>query len=289
MTIFSSYQAIAAEYVRLLNPGEIPRDRALSQPRPNIAPNAPKVLLFSPHPDDECIVGGFPLRLLRELRWDVVNVAVTQGSRKDRQQERWEELQDACEYLGFGLIGTQEKGLEKINPETRQNAPQLWESAVEIIANILTQYRPQAIFFPHDRDWNSTHVGTHYLVRDALDRMDANFSCWAVETEYWGAMSDPNLAIASSPEEVADLMTALSFHVGEVRRNPYHLRLPPWMADNVRRGGELVGGQGEAAPNFAFATLYRMRKWADGQLKVRWDGGRTIACGGDLQQLFSSK
>ncbi|MBE9118791.1 PIG-L family deacetylase [Lusitaniella coriacea LEGE 07157] len=287
MTTFSSYQAITAEYIRLLNPGEV--SRASPTPRPDIADDAPKILLFSPHPDDECIVGGFPLRLLRELHWNAIDVAVTQGSRKDRQQERWQELERACEYLGFGLRATQENGLEKINPETRKTDARLWGSAVEIIVGILSEYRPQAIFFPHDRDWNRTHIGTHYLVRDALDRMDADFSCWTVETEYWGAMSDPNLAIASSSEEVADLMAALSFHIGEIQRNPYHLRLPPWMADNVRRGGELVGGQGEAAPDFAFATLYRMRQWADGQFKARWNGGRTVACGGDLQQLFSSK
>ena len=50
-------------------------------------------------------------------------------------------------------------------------------------------------------------------------------------------------------------------HVGEVRRNPYHLTLPAWMMDNVRRGGEWVGGQGQAAPEFLFGTLYRLRKW----------------------------
>ena len=57
------------------------------------------------------------------------------------------------------------------------------------------------------------------------------------------------------------MMAALSFHVGEVQRNPYHLLVPAWMQDNVRRGGELVGGQGGAAPDFTFATLYRLREW----------------------------
>jgi lipid A disaccharide synthetase len=33
------------------------------------------------------------------------------------------------------------------------------------------------------------------------------------------------------------------------------------MQENVRRGSELVGGQGEAAPDWTFATLYRMRQW----------------------------
>ena len=46
---------------------------------------------------------------------------------------------------------------------------------------------------------------------------------------------------------------------------PYHLLVAPWMMDNVRRA-ELVGGQGTAAPDFTFATIYRLRKWSQGRV-----------------------
>ena len=62
----------------------------------------------------------------------------------------------------------------------------------------------------------------------------------------------------------------------EVQRNPYHLLVPAWMQDNVRRGGELVGGQGGAAPDFAFCTLYRLRHWRDGGLHLTYPGGRDV-------------
>jgi hypothetical protein len=38
------------------------------------------------------------------------------------------------------------------------------------------------------------------------------------------------------------------------------------MMDNVRRGAELVGRQGGAAPDFTFATIYRLRQWTRGRL-----------------------
>ena len=60
-------------------------------------PDAPRTLIFSPHPDDEVIIGALPLRLLRELKMNVINVAVTQGSHKARQPERWKEL--SCEAM----------------------------------------------------------------------------------------------------------------------------------------------------------------------------------------------
>jgi hypothetical protein len=104
------------------------------------------------------------------------------------------------------------------------------------------------------------------LVLDALKALPARFECHVVETEFWGQMTDPNLLVESGVEDVGDLVAALACHVGEVRRNPYHVRLPAWMMDNVRRGAEGVGGQGEAAPDFTFATIYRLRQWSHGRL-----------------------
>lgn len=233
-------------------------------PRPDIPDDAPTVLIFAPHPDDECIVGGLPLRLLKELRMRVVNVAVTQGSRKERQRERFEELTAACQYLGFGLIQTAEGGLENINPRARAEEPEHWGRAVERVCAIIAETRPRALFFPHDDDGNSTHVGTHLLVADALARLGGAVSPHLFETEFWRPMADPNLLVESGARDVADLVAALSLHAGEVRRNPYHLRLPAWMIDNVRRGGEIVGAQGGAPPDFTFATIYRHGRWQGG-------------------------
>ena len=86
---------------------------------------------------------------------------------------------------------------------------------------------------------------------DTLSQMD-NFFPFLIETEYWGQMPAPNLLVESSADQVADLLGALSHHKGELQRNPFHLRMPGWMQDNVRRGAEVVGGQGNAAPDFDF-------------------------------------
>jgi len=242
-----------------------------------VAADAPRALIFSPHPDDECIIGGLALRLQREAGYRVVNVAVTQGSNKARQQGRWDELSNACAYLGFDLVETIPGGLEKVNARTRAADPAHWTASVDVIAAILAEHRPAVVFFPHETDWNSSHIGTHHLLMDALGRQAVGFTCHVVETEFWGAMATPNLMVESSVPDLADMMTALSFHVEEVRRNPYHLLVPAWMQDNVRRGGEVVGGQGEAAPDFMFATIYRLREWRNGALHCRFDGGRLLA------------
>jgi hypothetical protein len=201
------------------------------------------VLFFAPHPDDETIAGGLALRLMREAKMQVYNVAVTQGSKKERQAARLVELQRACDYLGFGLITTGPNGLEKINSATRQNDSAHWAACVSVIRGILEKHRPRAILFPHEQDWNSTHIGTHFLIMDALSQMPMDFECFLVETEFWGQMDDPNLMVEISEPDLADMIAATSFHIGEVERNPYHVLLPAWMLDNVRRGSELVGGK----------------------------------------------
>ena len=234
--------------------------------RSTIPAGAPKVLIFSPHPDDECITGGLALRLLREAKWNVVNVAVTLGSNRARQTARHRELQNACASLGFKLLVPGERGLEQISPESRAKYPERWRAAVKIIAGILAEQKPRVIFVPHENDVHPTHVGTHLLVLDALKMLPRSFACFVVETEFWGQITEPNLLVEVGEKGLADLITALSLHVGEVKRNAYHARLPAWMLDNVRRGAELIGGRGAKAPDFTFATIYRLRNWSRGQL-----------------------
>ena len=274
------YFEMVSEYARWAREG---KGFALGKyprcPRPQVALDAPKVLLFSPHPDDEVIVGALPLRLLRKSRWNVINVAVTHGSRKERQAERLEELKACCDCIGFGLRQT-------VNLKTRAEDRAAWTRLVGVVSEILLREAPRVVFLPHEADWNGTHIGTHHLVMDALATLPGSFSCHLVETEFWQAMTSPNLMVEVSLQELADLMTALSFHAGEVRRNPYHLSLPAWMVDNVRRGSELIGGQGGVAPVYTFAALHRVRRWSQQRLEEVCLPGRYLGSREDPANLF---
>jgi LmbE family N-acetylglucosaminyl deacetylase len=242
------------------------------------------ILLFSPHPDDECIIGGIARRLQQENNYTIGNVAVTLGSNPERQLSRLQELQSACNYLNFQLIQTAPRGLNGINPKNRANQ-EIWQPAVARIKNILLQHAPKIIIFPHQEDGNSTHIATSMLVKDALAQMPPSFSVTCIQTEYWQAMTNPNLLVELSAPTVADLMTALSYHTGEIARNPYHLRLPDWLSDNVRRA-ELVGGQGSIPPNFNFATMYRVDTWRDGKFTAPFDKGLFVGEGDDLSKIL---
>ena len=282
------YQTFVSDFANLVEKARsFPLGTFDPVPRPALPAGAPKALFFAPHPDDECITGGPALRLMREAGMEAINVAVTLGSKKERQAGRLQELQNACRYLGFGLVTSAPLGLERVTVKSREQDPNHWSACVGAIARIIESHRPRVVLCPHERDWNSSHIGTHFLVMDALRQVGPGFECHVVETEFWGQMDDPNLMLEISEPDLADLITAITFHVGEVARNPYHLLLPAWMMDNIRRGGELVGGQGGAAPDFAFAVLGRLSRWKQGRLARPFEGGRLLSRSADLRSFFA--
>jgi LmbE family N-acetylglucosaminyl deacetylase len=251
---------------------------------PTLAADAPVAMIFAPHPDDECIIGALPLRLGREAGFKVINVAVTQGSGLKRQPERWVEVSNACQYLGWGLLETIPGGLMSVTTKTRDTDPAAWAEKVAVIAKIISEHKPSVVVCPHNNDYHSAHIGTHYLVVDALKA--ANHSCTIVQSEFWRQMEAPNALIATNEQDTADLIAALACHVEEVRRNPYHLRLPGWMADNVRRGAEVCGGQGAAAPTFSFGTIYHIGQF-DGSQLVPTDKKYTISENDSISAIFA--
>jgi N-acetylglucosamine malate deacetylase 1 len=220
-------------------------------------------LIFAPHPDDECIVGALPLRLRQEAGWRVSTVAVTLGSKPERREARWGEMQDACAVLGFECLRVGEQGLSDVRPDAPERDPLRWAAQVGAIAALLREHRPALVLAPHLLDDNPTHRGVHQLIVDALAL--AKTDTVLATTEFWSTQAAPNALVQTGLADTARLLLALARHVGEVQRNPYHLRLPAFMADAVRRGGELVNGAGQAPPDFAFATLYRLTRYRAGQ------------------------
>lgn len=283
----NDYRNLVDEYARLYRQGtQLPLGGLPAANSPTSPVGGPVGLIFSPHPDDEGIIGGLPLRLQRESQWQIKNVAVTLGSNRPRRSERLAELRGACAYLGFGLIVPDEAGWDQVTAAGRSQGSAEWASKVEWVVRLLQTEKPTALFFPHADDWNGTHIGTHWLVMDAVRQIGREWNGYLVETEYWGQMARPNLMVEISAEQLSDQVAGVSFHVGEVRRNPFHLRLPSWMQDNVRRGSELVGGQGGAAPDFDFATLYRALAWQDGKLEPAFASGKAVSVHEPTGQIF---
>lgn len=237
-----------------------PPDRQ-SAPAPEAAPG--HGLVLAPHPDDECIVGALPLRLRQEAGWRITAVAVTLGSQPSRREARWAEFEQACAVLGFDPLALGGRGLTDVRADSPDREPERWQLHVDTLADLLAATRPALVLAPHALDDNPSHRGVHCLATDALAQ--ARIDTVLAETEFWSTQAAPNALVQTGLADTARLIAALECHAGEIARNPYHLRLPAFLADSVRRGGELVLGAGAAPPDFAFATLYRLTAYRAGQ------------------------
>ena len=232
-------------------------------------PNTPfVVMILSPHPDDECITGSLALRLLKENGAHVLNVAVTLGSKKERQKARLKELTSACESLDFELAVLSED----------------WSDKLKEVKSLIQKYQPQLIIAPHTEDFHPTHIKTGKLLEKALKVIKQ--PCLVAWSEFWGAIKKPNLLI-EVPSEIVELqMQALLKHEGEIKRNPYHLRLPGWMMDNVRRGGEIITAPGSDVPKAAFGVIYHLQKFKNGKAS-KLTVPSYLSAFADLAQIFN--
>lgn len=219
----------------------------------------PLVAIVSPHPDDECIVGGLPLRLRREAGYEVLNIAATLGSNVARRDERWVELTHACRVLDFANVDPVFDDRLPLYVSRRENDPGSWQRDVDRLAEVFTAHRPAIVMCPHALDGSATHIGTHALTLDALAAYGK--PVWFVQSEFWGTLATPNLLVELSTRDVGTLLRALVCHRKEVERNPYHLRLASWLADSVRRGGETVFGAGLEPPSYDLGAVYRVDRW----------------------------
>lgn len=248
----TSAAELVHHYIQALSTPLIPPFPRKALPKP--AADAPLALLFSPHPDDECITGALPRRLQRQHGWRIRNIGVTLGSRPERKSSRRKELEAACDHLGWEN--------EILDWDLRQPEPDY----VHRLTAMLRQYRPALILYPHAEDGHPVHRATHEWVTAAVQAASPDIQPICVQTEFWHPMLQPNLLVECPPEDLIALVEALAFHVGETARNAYHLRLPAWMVDNVRRGAELINGPGSPAPLIPFGTLYHASQPMDALL-----------------------
>lgn len=262
----TSSQEIVAGYLNLLRQSIPAPDifaTPLSTDLPDRKAETPCAVILSPHPDDECLTGVLPLRLLREKKFQVLNIAVTLGSFSPRRNERKAELAKASSVLGMTSVLASEDGFENVTLQNREENTASWNEKVGRILEIIERLNPDILFLPHEKDWHPTHIGTHFLGMDALAKTQKNFTCMIVQTEYWSPIDVPNTIIGANPEDVATLISALSCHKGETNRNPYDKRFPAHLIDTVVRS-EVLTGEGKAAPPMDFAQMYRMGRWIRG-------------------------
>jgi N-acetylglucosamine malate deacetylase 1 len=122
-----------------------------------------RVLVFSPHPDDETIgAGGFIAQSI-ENGADVRIVLVTNGDFHGDEQVRYDEFKKATQILGVPesqlvFLGFPDGKVDKMNPAALSTALQ----------SQITQYNPDIVIYPDIRDANPDHATIGKAVEQLL-------------------------------------------------------------------------------------------------------------------------
>ena len=94
----SSYAQMVAGYAKAFREGKnIPNGAYACPIRPTLPQHAPKALIFSPHPDDECIIGEMNVKNYRR-RLFLLNAHVRRMTETERQEFVEEILENESEY-----------------------------------------------------------------------------------------------------------------------------------------------------------------------------------------------
>ena len=232
------------------------------------------VLHFAPHPDDELIGAPATLMDLRDAGWRVVNLACGLG-RPEQRKRREAELREACRLAGFELI-VSEQPISRGDDRAVAHAA-LLDLAREAIDNLA----PRIVLSPSPHDRHHAHELVACAVRDALGEglgAAPRWWMWAL----WGTLPRPTLGTAFDQARLDEILSALSAHRGELKRNDYRLMVKARAAMNASLAPELLFDFGaERSSDAPYAELLTEVALCDGCWllgSARWlDPGAPLA------------
>jgi len=159
---------VVVSSVALLYATCVPSVAAQSSARclPELAPASAgqKVLVFTPHPDDETIAaGGYIAQSIRNGA-DVRIVLVTDGDKYHKKITRYSEFRTAT-----GMLGVKDDSLFFLGYPDGKLAS---EDQAVLQASLLSQiepYHPDIVIFPHPRDTHPDHAALGKAVKAITD------------------------------------------------------------------------------------------------------------------------
>jgi LmbE family N-acetylglucosaminyl deacetylase len=138
-----------------------------------------RVIIFSPHPDDETLAcGGTIAKRIREgyevfvvfmtdARYSLRAVGITSGpSPQEISNIRREEAREAMKILGL-----QDKNLFFLNFED-QTLEAHYQDAKRIVLKILKDVSPIEVYFPQRKEYHRDHRITNFIVQEALSHLN---------------------------------------------------------------------------------------------------------------------
>jgi len=124
-----------------------------------------KVLVFSPHPDDETIAcGGYIIESVQREA-DVKIVLVTDGNKRSLKDLRYSEFETATSILGLPV-----NNLIFLNYPDGKLAQQSQIELEKVFQNQIDSHDPDIILYPHPSDTHKDHITISKIVEKILEQ-----------------------------------------------------------------------------------------------------------------------
>lgn len=141
--------------------------------------NGQRVLVFSPHPDDETIgIGGYIAQSIRNGA-DVRIVLVTNGNYRHQEAIRYAEFKKAT-----GILGVPETSLVFLN-FSDHSLRTINQTVLEAVLRIqIDQFHPDITIYPHPKDYNPDHAAIGKAVTAILESGQYNVTAYEYLVHY---------------------------------------------------------------------------------------------------------
>jgi LmbE family N-acetylglucosaminyl deacetylase len=141
--------------------------------------NGQRVLVFSPHPDDETIgIGGYIAQSIRNGA-DVRIVLVTNGNYRHQEAIRYAEFKKAT-----GILGVPETSLVFLN-FSDHSLRTINQTVLEAVLRIqIDQFDPDIVIYPHPKDYHPDHHAIGKAVTAILESGQYNVTAYEYLVHY---------------------------------------------------------------------------------------------------------
>jgi LmbE family N-acetylglucosaminyl deacetylase len=154
-------------FTTLILPGVLPQQAINLMPEVPIPQTGQKVLIFSPHPDDETIATGGYIAQAIQQGADVRIVLVTDGNKHGKGVVRYAEFRKATAILGVNasslvFMGLPDGGLNELGETT----------LYQLLKEQVDSYNPDIIIYPAHQDFHPDHA----IVGKEMDKIVGGYS-----------------------------------------------------------------------------------------------------------------
>lgn len=132
-----------------------------------LSPPGNKVMVISPHPDDDVIGCGGTLSKHVDLGHRIKVIYVTEGSRGG-SQSNLKEIREIEAINALSSIGVNNCAFLS----HKDGEIHIDNDAIEQLIILLKDFNPDTIYTPHVRDNQPDHIMTNILLREALTKIE---------------------------------------------------------------------------------------------------------------------